>query len=381
MLLGAGILLIAGGGTSLYGLWYLRGRDPHAGLVAEFLPTPPDDLPPGVVGALLDERADERDIVASVVELGRRGVIRIRGIGEKGSANLPNDGENIFEMIDPAAPLLPFERPIVAAIFGPVPKAGDKVRLEEIRQPVRRAYPDVRSLLDEELVKRGLFPRSPESTRGGWRTTAKVIAIVTVLAGAAGIALESWWAVFPAVVALILADVVYRVGQSMPKKTPAGAEAAAKWRAFRRYLDDIERYERIDERQQTFNRYLPFAIAFGIESGWVNKFAAVSTSSPGWLPNAAGDVLSIPTPRHSSTWIGPSSSGADGGGIDLPDVNMPKIPSMQKLSNNASSGLQSTSSGFSSLLSVAGAIFEIIDAFSGGGGSGGSSGGGGGGFK
>jgi hypothetical protein len=32
-------------------------------------------------------------------------------------------------------------------------------------------------------------------------------------------------------------------------------------------------------------------------------------------------------------------------------------------------------------LSVAGAIFEIIDAFSGGGGSGGSSGGGGGGFK
>ena len=66
----------------------------------------------------------------------------------------------------------------------------------------------------------------------------------------------------------------------MPRKTPAGAEAAAKWRAFRNYLDSIERYEKLDEAQGIFDRYLPYAIAFGLESSWVDKFSRVPTASP-----------------------------------------------------------------------------------------------------
>ena len=62
LLLGLGLALVAVGGTSIYGLWYMRGRDPHTGVVASFLPAPPDDLPPGVVGTLLDEHADQADV-------------------------------------------------------------------------------------------------------------------------------------------------------------------------------------------------------------------------------------------------------------------------------------------------------------------------------
>lgn len=381
-LLGLGLALVAGGGTSVYGLWYMRGRDPHAGIVADFIPNPPDDLPPGVVGALLDEQADECDVVATVIDLGRRGVVKITDVGMLGPTKRATGYDYLFELVDPSANLTSFELPLVRAIFGSSPKAGDKARLGDVRGRVVGAYPEVKQGLYGELVARGLFPRSPESTRASWHKTALVVLVIAALAGLIAIAVEGWWAVFPALAAVALGGVLFRMSRSMPRKTAAGAEAAAKWRAFRRYLDDIEAYENVGEKKQIFDKYLPFAIAFGIDTAWVRTFAAVDTETPGWF-ETAGDILTAPT-AHSSGGYGTWSTGSGsigGGGVNLPDVDLPKIPSMQKMSNKASSGMQSGSSGFSDLLNVAGAIFSILDAFSGGGGSGGSSGGGGGGFS
>jgi hypothetical protein len=262
-MLGLGLALVAGGGTGVYGLWYLRGRDPHAGLVADFLPKPPDDLPPGVVGALLDERADEADVVATLIDLGRKGVVKITDVGLLGPNKIASGHDYIFELLDPNAKLTRAEQPLVKAMFGSSPKPGAKARLGDIRGRVIAAYPDVRQGLYDQLVERGLFPRSPEATRDGWRKTGLVVSIAAILAGLIGIAIEGWWAVFPAVAAVALGLVLFRIGRGMPRKTAAGAEAAANWHAFRRYLDDIEAYERVSETKQIFDSYLPYATACG----------------------------------------------------------------------------------------------------------------------
>src|SRR5687767_2847860 len=65
LFLGLGLLVAVGGGIAAFAAWWTRGRDPETGPVAAFLPDPPDDLPPGVIGALLDEQVDQRDIVAT----------------------------------------------------------------------------------------------------------------------------------------------------------------------------------------------------------------------------------------------------------------------------------------------------------------------------
>ena len=51
----AGLLAI-GGPILLYLWWYRRGRDYPVGLVADYLPEPPSDMPAGMVGTLIDER-------------------------------------------------------------------------------------------------------------------------------------------------------------------------------------------------------------------------------------------------------------------------------------------------------------------------------------
>jgi hypothetical protein len=45
--------------------------------VPEYITDPPDTLPAGVVGTLVDEHADVKDIVATIFDLAERGAIRM----------------------------------------------------------------------------------------------------------------------------------------------------------------------------------------------------------------------------------------------------------------------------------------------------------------
>ena len=61
----------------LYLWWYRRGRDAPVGLIADYLPEPPSDLPAGMVGTLVDERADLQDVIATLLDLAKRGLLEI----------------------------------------------------------------------------------------------------------------------------------------------------------------------------------------------------------------------------------------------------------------------------------------------------------------
>jgi uncharacterized protein (TIGR04222 family) len=370
--LGIGLLALAGGCLGLYGLWHSRGRDPHTGIVAEFLPTPPDDLPPGAAGTLLDETADERDIVATLVDLARRGVIRMQ--------EQSRDVE--ITLLQPNATLAPFESELLKTIFPGSPKAGDTVQLGDIKPRFTAAIPDIKRLLYDELVQRGYFPRSPEATRSTWRAIGIGALMVILIAGCVGGgmvgAASFYWFALAVIAGLALALIA--LSSAMPRKTPKGAEAAAKWRAFRKYLGDIERYEKVAEARQIFEKYLPYAVAFGQERSWVATFARAGAPAPSWW-GTDGPVIVLgdpydhqPYPRRvprgtGRTVILPSGEGGRSGGGEI------DLPSMQEASDRASRSLQRSSNSLLKMLESAARAFSD---FSGGGGGGGWSGGGGG---
>ena len=145
-------------------------------------------------------------------------------------------------------------------------------------------------------MERGYFTTSPDRTRGRWKSIGVFALIVAIIGGciAIGSLADIAPAIFVPIGALVaIGLIVVVISRFMPRKTPAGAEAAAKWRAFRNYLASIERYEKLDEAQGIFDRFLPYAIAFGLESSWVEKFSRVPTASPGWY---GGDVTGSPGP-------------------------------------------------------------------------------------
>jgi hypothetical protein len=378
MMLAAGLLLIAGGSTGVYGVWYARGRDPHTGIVADFVPSPPDDLPPGVAGTLVDERANECDIVATLLDLAHRGEIAMTDLGLLGPTKRASGHDYLLELTKVEREHAPHEVRMLKAVFGPRLELGTKRRLSEVTGAVVSSYPAFREELYQELVRRGFFTHSPESTRKNWGRAGLTISAVGVVGGVLGALVFDAFALIPGLGLAMLGLVVWRMSKAMPRKTAAGAEAAAKWKAFKRYLDQIERYENLKESREIFDIYLPYAVAFGVDESWVAKFARVQTPIPTWFDT--GD-LSMPRPRSGwdgGTWVHTGSGGGSGGGIDLPDID---LPDLQKSSNRAGGAMQSGSSGLMDLLKVAGAILEIASSFSGGGSRGGSSGGGGGGFS
>ncbi len=376
----AAIALLIFGGLGIFLLWYTRGRDPHTGAVASFLPEPPDDTPPAIVGVLIDERAQEHDIVSTFTDWGRRGIMAIHD---------PQGAVSTFELLNVPNDLTQFEQRLMHAVFPNAERGERVVPMTNARGAVSAFRKELEADLYEEVERKGWFRRSPESTRNRWRNAATVITSLSIIGGILGSMLYSPWLLLPAFAITALSIVLRLTARVLPQRTREGAEAVAKWRAFERYLKDLEKYDNLDTARANFERFLPYTIIFGLEKQWVQRFQASGAARPSWLDAGdLGDMVGrVPGGRvwgdrpviiHTGGGSGfPSGGDGGGGGIDLPDINMPDL---QKTSDSAARGIGGASRGAVDVLNVIGAIFEIVSIFGGGGGSGGSSGGGGGGF-
>lgn len=364
------------GCLGILALWYVKGRERPAGEVAEYLAEPPADLPPAMAGILLRERPDIRDIVATIVDLARRGVLEVHEqLGLRlFQPDMPPDFT--FRLLRPDAPMRPYEATLLRWLFA----GGRDRRLSDLGGKLERALPEIRDQMGREVAAAGYFVRNPEVVYLEYSVPGVLLAIVGLGLAlfASGllnflpyrpIALLSmliWGALHPytdvgalpcaAVGAVGLALAV--AGRYMPRRTPAGAAQAARWRAFRRYLAQIGRYTDLAAAREAFDRYLPYAIAFGLERAWIASFAAVGTPAPSWyVPfGAAGLAGAAGRPGLAAGYI---------------------TPSLQNVSDGLARSLESMSAGLTSMLDATAGALSSGPAPGGGGGRGGWSGGGG----
>jgi hypothetical protein len=173
----------------------------------------------------------------------------------------------------------------------------------------------------------------------------------------------------------------------MPRKTPQGAEEAAKWQAFKRYLQTIEKHGDLEAVKDKFEEFLPYAVAFGLDRRLINKFAAIDAPAPSWW----GPVF---LPGHGHAYGGGmagQSMGKAGGPPGTLAGEGGKAPSLAGMSEGIGTSLSSMSAGLGAMLNSAGNVLTSTPpsssssrgggwsggGFSGGGFSGGGGGGGG----
>lgn len=405
------------GAMGLYGLWYTRGRDPHTGPVASFLATPPSDLPPGPAGVLLDEAADQRDVVATLVDLGNRGVIKLEETRSEGVLGIGGSSDYTVTLQEVPESIRPFEKTILDTLFGSDLTKGESVKMSEVGSRFQGSSERVKDQLYDEIMARKYFVAEPDTIRQHYRSISIGALVLSILLGCLGVSFFSARAPLvwvPVVVLFILAVVLFVISSRMPKKTQLGAEEAAKWRAFRAYLADIDKYENIQAKNAIFQQYLPYAIAFGLEDEYTRKFAQAGSATPSWyepVPGGAGGgsmwgpgrsgtgpvIIWGNSPFGGGAWGGSGNSGGSGGSGGR-DFN---VPDLQDMSDSASKNLSNSSNSLFGMLTAAAAAFGASQisgggggrsfgggggfggGFSGGGGfgGGGGSGGGGGGFS
>ena len=365
-LLGSFILTV-GGGLGLYLLWYTRGRDRQVGVRPEFIPRPPEDLPPGMVGTLLDEKADLQDVLATLVDLARKGYLKFvekeePAIGKQMDFEILRQGGELKD-------LRPYEARLMQALLG----SKDSRELSDLKNKFYKALPEIRGKLYTELVERKFFEADPEKVRNRYGLTGCFATLALSCAAFFLFGLVS--AYTPLALCLSISLIIFPlglmfIGRAMPRKSAPGARSAAQWAAFKNYLANIEKYTSLDTAREQFDQYLPYAIAFGIEKSWVAKFSEVDTPVPIWY---------LPFPHHVPSRSRGPASQAPGGG---------KAPSLDSAAGGAFRGLESMSTGLFTMLNSASSIFTSVPAssgsssssgggFSGGGFSGGGGGGGG----
>ncbi|MFP3852822.1 MAG: DUF2207 family protein [Anaerolineales bacterium] len=356
------VLIALGGPILVYILWYTRGRDPEVGPVPERLSEKPSDMPPGLLGSLIDEKADMQDIVATIVDLARRGYMTIEEKEEKGIFGLGSQ-DFVYHRTDKSDDdLLSYERRVLNGIF-----TGSRTerKLSDLRNKFYTKLPKIQEDLYEELVEQDLFKRRPDRVRGLW-TGLGILGLVIAFVGSfVLIPLSQYAGAFPCLaVALGVGGVSILVASRfMPAKSVEGSEAAAKWEAFRNYMRELRDLEELENAGEIFERYLPYAIAFGMNQSFVNKFARVKNApGPGWY---------VPYPRRGLS----TSGGGRGLAGDMEPGAGAGRGGLQGMSESMSGGLQSMSDGLTSMLNSTGRILGSAPSSSG------SSGGGGGGFS
>ncbi len=360
-----GLLLILGGALWVYLRWYTRGRDPLTGLVAEYVAEPPSDLPAGVVGTLVDEKADMQDIIATLIDLARRGVITMQEEQTVGFLGIGSTRDFVFKRVGTAnaSGLRDYER----TLLDDVVPAGER-KLSDLKNSFYTSIPEIKKGLYSEVVKEGLFPTRPDSVRSRWAGVGCAVIILAIAGGfLAGMAFADTaiGILFPFIGLGFFGLVTISASSAMPVKTRKGSEAKAAWLAFKRYLENIKQYTKVEEATAQFDKYLPYAIAFGIDRSWINTFAQVNTPIPIWY--------------HPYWYGGPIGSGTPMSGGGVGNIG---TPSVQGMSNSLAGSLQSMSTGLTSMLNSAASTFTSHPSSSGGGGGwsgGGFSGGGGGG--
>jgi uncharacterized membrane protein len=317
-------------------LWSRVGRDPRR-LPVSVQYEPPKGLTPGESGTLTDESVDMRDITATVVDLAVRGFLRIEEQEEAAFFGLFKNREFIFHREKPRSEwtaLLPHERSVLDGIFG---GHGDRVPLSSLENEFYKTIPEIKTGIMDQLVTRGFYRTRPDRVRGLWAVAAIVAGAATAILGSIVGAKFALTPVPFIIAAVLIAIIIMVVGSQMPARTFAGARTLEKVLGFGEFLERVEkdRFERVVKTPEMFERFLPYAMAFGVDKQWARAFQDIYTTPPSWYTGAhvgmfnastfsssladmsartASAMSSAPRTSSGSGFSGGSSGGGGGGG-------------------------------------------------------------------
>jgi uncharacterized membrane protein YgcG len=315
------LLTLAGVSFYLYMMWARYGRDPDAGVVFAHY-EPPEGYSPASARYISAMRYDDKVLSAAVINLAVKGYLTI---------DRPDD-DYVLSKTSSREFLAPGERALLKGLFS----NGPVIELEDSNHAtIKGAMTAHKRALQRDYLNtyfknntRFLLPALAGS----------ILAIVIVFR------LDAFT---PAVVAsfLLIAALLGLFAYLLKTPTEKGRRLMDRLEGFKLYLnvaekDDLNLRNPPDLTPALFERYLPFAIALGVEQAWAEQFTAVFASleserSSGYQPrwyrgdfNAkrlsrfannvgngfAAAISSASTPPGSASGAGGGGSSGGGGG-------------------------------------------------------------------
>jgi hypothetical protein len=318
----------------MFVLWWWKGRDPDPGVSVAPMYDPPPGISPAEAGTLLDDSIHPRDITSTIVDLAVRGYIKIEETEDKTLVFTNKD--YIFHLLKPreqwGGDLVPHERVMLENVFA----AGPDTRLSSLKNRFYTAVPVIRQDIMAALKNKGIYLLDPDSANG--YSVVAAIAIVAVF----GILQYLGWANFfnsalLLVVCVPLSALIFWLfARVMSAKTMKGARTQVAVLGFQEFMNRVDADRLKVMPPTTFEKFLPYAMALGVEHHWAQAFAGIVKDPPQWYVGPGGYVggfnpiffsssmhsmasdmhqVFVSAPRSSSSGSGFGGGGGGGGGF------------------------------------------------------------------
>lgn len=252
--------------------------------------TPPDDSRPAEVSVIINGRVTSRSIAATLLNLAIQDFIYISqspngySFGKRKPVDL-----SILKDKQKTKPLTSYEAIILDKIFT---RGANKSTDSDIAfrighhifsHKIARAYLEIY----ESVVRKGWLIGDPQKKFRRY----KILAFAVIITSAIGYILSiffgptdnltyiaGWAGVF------LSGILMYQIVPFMPKRTKTGDNAYKEWMKFKNFLSSKKQIssESVSTAQKTYEKYLPYAIIFGVEVEWTERFMHLPFFEPEW---------------------------------------------------------------------------------------------------
>lgn len=326
----------------MFMLWHENGRDPKVDktIIAEY--EPPNDLGPLELEVLLNTNATMKGISATLIDLAVRGYLKIAEKEKKWWGGYQDYEFEILKDWETDAGLRDYERillekmrkckreRIFQRIGNLLARSSDGqeekenvVSSKELRMNMfGKECRDIFNMVYENVAKKGEFTEDPRKSKVIFVFIGAILATAPFFLMNVLERINTGWLVAGVIISGIIMVIF---GNLMPQKTSQGAEDKYKWLCFKLYLETAEKYRLRASTPEYFEKYLPYAIIFGVEKKWAKKFEEMGNmKNPAWyVPahaayiNSSGSFSPTGFAKSMSSMVSSfaaSSGGGAGGG-------------------------------------------------------------------
>ncbi|MEM0476539.1 MAG: DUF2207 domain-containing protein [Candidatus Aenigmatarchaeota archaeon] len=243
--------------------WLRKGKDfkIKKPIVVQY--EPPDNLRPAEVGLILNQRITGKEITATLIDLAVRGYIKIQEVFDNNSKDKDFELIKLKDFENKQDDLREYEREILRKIFG----SKNKIlvsELENIKNNLKLST--IAKKLFSETGKK-YFVSNPQKIQDRLIVNGISIIIISILLAL----LVNNEVLFLA--GLLSGFLLILFSKFMPKKTKKGIEAYWHILGFRNYINTAEKHRiKFQEKENIFERFLPYAIVFGLTEKWLKVF-------------------------------------------------------------------------------------------------------------
>ena len=275
----------------LFKEWWYKGKDPKIKktIIAQY--EPPDNLRPAEVSLVLRQKVDPRDISATLVDLAVRGFIKIREIKKSGIFSRTD-----YELIklkdfnDFKENLKLYERDLLRNVF----EFNKEVLVSGLKNRFYSHLPNIMEAVYSGVSDFKYFISNPKEVTKKWSG----IGIGTLVFGSfLAFLLKNFLLLGP----IFISGILFLIfSPFMPKRTGKGTGAYWHILGFKEYINTAEKYRaEFEEKENIFEKYLPYAIIFGLVDKWAKAFEGIYNRPPSWYEGDFGPTFSTYVFIHS----------------------------------------------------------------------------------